>query len=164
MYKKFPEMKRFLATLGCTNSDAEDIFQEALLIYSRKRNDESFVLTVEPIYFVKNVCKLLWFNQTRKNNNKHSVEIDEDLVQIESSSWFQKEMKLQRIETAIEKIGKQCQELLHLFYGLGWNMVEIAKKIGLRNEKVAKAQKYRCIQKAKEEVVKISDNQLFTHF
>jgi hypothetical protein len=40
---------------------------------------------------------------------------------------------------------------LHLFYGLGLNMLDIAKKIGLRNEKVVKAQKYRCIQKAKEE-------------
>ncbi|MNF17679.1 hypothetical protein D3C80_2213310 [compost metagenome] len=37
-----------------------------------------------------------------------------------------------------------------MFYGLGWNMVEIAKKLDFRNDKVAKAQKYRCIQKAKD--------------
>lgn len=156
-------MKRYLATFGCAFSDAEDIFQEALLIYARKREDEKFELTVEPIYFVRNICKLLWYNQSRKSSKVQSIELDAELVLLENSVWFQKEMKLQRIEKAMEKIGKQCQELLQLFYGLGWNMVEIAKKIGFRNEKVAKAQKYRCIQKAKELVEQIPTTEIFNH-
>ena len=50
----------------------------------------------------------------------------------------------------MENIGQQCQEILQLFYGLGWSMVDIANKIGLRNENVVRVQKFRCIQKAKE--------------
>ena len=64
--------------------------------------------------------------------------------------WFQKEMKLRTIEDALLKIGKQCQELLQLFYGAGMSMVDIAKKLGLRNDKVVKSQKYRCINKVKD--------------
>lgn len=149
LYKKWPETRRFLATFGCNTLDAEDIFQEALLIYSRKKEDPSFELTVEPFYYVKNTCKLLWFNEARKQQKLPKSELPADLVELDTP-WFQKEMKLRSIEKAMEGIGKQCQELLQLFYGLGWNMVDIAKKIGLRNDKVAKAQKYRCIQKAKE--------------
>lgn len=54
------------------------------------------------------------------------------------------------MEKALTQIGKKCQELLELFYGFGKSMAEIAKKLDFRNEKVAKAQKYKCIQKAKE--------------
>lgn len=62
-------------------------------------------------------------------------------------------MLLKHMESAIESLGKKCQEILQLFYGLGWNMVEVAQKVGLRNDKVAKAQKYRCLSKAKEWVI-----------
>lgn len=150
LYKKLPEVKRFLHTFGCRSLDSEDIFQEALLIYTRKKQEATFTLSVEPIHYVKNICKLLWYNQARKTGKQNSVELSDDLLVIESSTWFQKEMALQVVEQTLAKLGKQCQEILQLVYGLGWNMVEVAKKVGLRNDKVAKAQKYRCIQKAKE--------------
>lgn len=149
LYRKWPEVKRFLATFGCNSLDAEDIFQEALLIYTRKKEDESFELTVAPFFYVKNTCKLLWYNEGRKQQKNPKTELPADLVELDSP-WFQKEMQLRSVEKALGNLGKQCQELLQLFYGLGWNMVDIAKKIGMRNDKVAKAQKYRCIQKAKE--------------
>ena len=158
LYKKWPEMKRFLATVGCHTVDAEDIFQEALLIYSRKKEDVSFVLTVEPFYFVKNTCKLLWYNEGRKQKKIPKTELTNEEMELDDS-WFQKELKIRNIEKALEKIGKQCQEILQLFYGLGWNMVDIANKIGLRNDKVAKALKYRCLQKAKELTVEQESNE-----
>ncbi len=149
LYKKWPEMRRFLATVGCLSVDAEDIFQEALLIYSRKKEDPLFILTVEPFYYVKNTCKLLWYNEARKQKKLPKTELTNEEIELDDS-WFQKEMKIRNIEKALGQLGKQCQEILQLFYGLGWNMVDIANKIGLRNDKVAKAQKYRCLQKAKE--------------
>lgn len=149
LYKKWPEIKRFLGTFGCYSVDAEDIFQEALIIYTRKKGSENFQLTVEPFHYVKSTCKLLWYNEARKQNKLPKTEFTSDEIEMEST-WFQKEMKLKTIETAINRLGKQCQEILQLFYGLSWNMVNIAKKVGLRNEKVVKTQKYRCLQKAKE--------------
>ena len=149
LYKKWPEIKRFLASIGCSSQDAEDIFQEALIIYTRKKKEVDFELTVEPFYYVKNTCKLLWYNQIRKDAKLPKIEIPIDIKEIESS-WFQKEIKLITIEKALGQLGEQCQELLQLFYGLGWNMVDIAKKIGMRNENVVRVQKFRCIQKAKE--------------
>jgi RNA polymerase sigma factor (sigma-70 family) len=150
LYKKLPEIKRYLQQLGCKVADAEDIFQEALLIYVRKKEDPAFILTVDALHYVKSTCKLLWYNQARKIGKQVSVEISEEIIAEENSTWFQHEMALRMVEQTLEKLGEQCQELLQLFYGLGWNMIDIAKKIGLRNDKVAKAQKYRCIQKAKE--------------
>ena len=148
LYKKWPDIKRYLRSKGCNTADAEDLFQEALLIYSRKLNTPDFKLTVEPFHYVKNTCKFLWYNQSRKEGKFQKTEIHENFSEDESD-WFQKELKLRSIELAISKIGKQCQDLLQSFYGLGMSMVDIAKKLGMRNDKVAKAQKYRCIGKVK---------------
>lgn len=162
LYKKWLEVKRYLKMYGCNSSDAEDIFQEALILYCRKKEDANFVLTVEPFFYVRNTCKLLWYNQSRKNKSTQLIELEKEVAQLDDE-WFQKEMKIQVIESAIHLLGKQCRELLELFYGMGWNMVDIAKKIGLRNDKVAKAQKYRCLQKAKENVLSLENSTLITH-
>lgn len=154
LYRKWPIVRRELRILGCQGSVAEDIFQEALLILCRKLEDPNFVLDVEAIHFVKSTCKFLWFNQARKAQKQQTVELNQEvsnsnLVGIDED-WLEKEEKLASIEEAILKLGKQCQQILTLFYSKSLSMEKIAQKVGLRNEKVAKAQKYRCIQKVKE--------------
>lgn len=148
LYKKWPDIKRYLRSKGCLPSDAEDIFQEALIIYSRKQKEKDFQLTVDPFHFVKGICKFLWYNQSRKQ--KPTKELIEELTVLNvEQDWLEKELQFKKLEQVIDTIGEKCKELLTSFYGLGLSMAQIAKKVGLRNEKVAKAQKYRCLQKAK---------------
>lgn len=149
LYKHFPEVKRLLRTFGCDGVTAEDLFQEALIIYLRKKNEQDFAFQLAPIHFIKQTCKLLWFNEARKSQKHGAASLETDVEAI-PDAWMEKELQYKQLENVLTKIGKQCKELLHLFYGLGWNMADIAKKLDFRNDKVAKAQKYRCIQKAKE--------------
>jgi RNA polymerase sigma factor (sigma-70 family) len=153
LYRKWPLVRRELKSYGCIGSNAEDIFQEALLILCRKMEDQNFKLEVDAIHFVKSTCKFLWYNQNRKEQKQQTFELDRDVEQI-NEDWLEKENQLTKIETAIAGIGKQCQEILKLFYGKNMSMELIAQKVGLRNEKVAKAQKYRCIQKVKDLIQK----------
>lgn len=162
LYKKWPDVKRYLRSLGCNSTDAEDIFQEALVLFARKRTQSDFDLTVEPFHYVKNTCKFLWYNQSRKESKHRTSEINDSFTEEIDDTWFEKEQQLALIEKALLKLGEKCQQLLQLFYGKGWSMTDIAKKIGLRNDKVAKAQKYRCLTKAKEEVQKLRPDTLFT--
>lgn len=149
LYKKWPDIKLYLRSKGCLPSDAEDIFQEALIIYMRKCQEKDFQLDVAPFHFVKGICKFLWYNQSRKN--KPTNEIKEDLIELSiDEDWLLKEQQFKKMEGIINSIGEKCKELLTSFYGLGLSMTKIAEKLGLRNDKVAKAQKYRCLQKAKE--------------
>lgn len=157
LYKKWPEIRKFLSSLGCTKDVAEDLFQEALIIYCRKRQTPDFVLDVEPFFYVRNTCKLLWYNESRKKSKEATFSMTQDVADI-NDDWFEQEMKFKTIESALEKLGKKCREILHLFYGLGWSMSDIAYKIGLRNDKVVKAQKYRCIQDAKLMVSEMDDS------
>ena len=153
LYKRWPEVKRFLKSKGCSTVDAEDIFQEALLIYTRKLNEPEFELTTAPFNYVMNTCKFIWYNQSRKENKHRYTELHENISK-EEEDWILKELKLSQIEKAISQIGEKCQKLLQLLYGHGLKMSEIAVKIGLRSGNVVKVQKYRCIQKVKDIVLK----------
>lgn len=155
LYTYRTEVKKLMLSLGCDASLAEDIFQEALIIYLQKKREETFEFSFAPIHYIKQTCKFLWFSEARKNQRNPIVSGDFDFS-AEEQDWFEKEQKMRLMEAAFERLGKQCKELLQLFYGLGKSMVEIAKKLDMRNEKVAKAQKYRCIQKAKELVGSVS--------
>lgn len=159
LYKKWPDVKRFLKSKGCNSTDAEDIFQEALLIFTRKLDEPDFELTVAPFHYVKNTCKFLWYNQNRKEGKHRQTELHENFSE-EENEWILNELKLRSIENAMSKIGKQCQQLLQMFYGLGYSFDDIAKRIGIRNGKVAKTQKYRCILKVKEIVSNDSNDQI----
>lgn len=153
LYRKWPIVRRDLKSFGCMGSNAEDIFQEALLILCRKMEDQNFKLEVDAIHFVKSTCKFLWYKQNRKEQKQQTFELDKEVEQI-NEDWLEKENQLTQIEEAILSIGKQCQEILKLFYGKSMSMELIAQIVGLRNEKVAKAQKYRCIQKVKDLIQK----------
>jgi|SRR6218665_240211 len=152
LYKHFREVKGLLKSLGCDAVTAEDLFQEAIIIYLRRKETPDFEFSVEPIHYIKQTCKFLWFAETRKQTKQEQIRLEETP---ENDEWMERELKFKSLEVAIARIDEKCRELLQLFYGLGWNMVDIAKKIGLRNDKVAKAQKYRCIQKAKELVAEV---------
>ncbi len=150
LYKRWPEIRKYMKILGCERVEAEDIFQEALLIYSRKRQSADFELTVDAFFYVKNTCKLIWYNTARKVQRRGGPAVE--LVEVVDTldPWMEKELKYSAAEKAISQLGKQCQELIELFYVQKWSMQAIAEKVGLRNEKVAKVQKYRCLQKAKD--------------
>lgn len=156
LYKKFPDIKKFLLSLGCGTDTAEDIFQEALIIYCRKKSNPDFHLHTEPFFYLKSTCKLLWYNESRKTKN--TFELPREVSDIQDD-WLEKELRLKTLENAINLIGKKCKEILHLFYGKGWSMTDIAYKVGLRNDKVIKAQKYRCIQEAKKLVIQLTPSE-----
>ncbi len=61
--KRWPDIKRFLRSFGCPGREAEDIFQEALLVFTRKLDDPGFELTIEPFYFRKIQLNLAIFHK-----------------------------------------------------------------------------------------------------
>ena len=159
LYKKWPDQKRFLKTLGCTGPVAEDIFQEALLIYVRKQEEPSFELSVEPFHYVRKICMFLWKNEQRRQKIK-ITDIELEICQAESD-WLQRELQFKGMEHALSNLGVQCQKMLQMFYGLGESMAKIAKKLELRNDKVAKTVKYRCLEKARALVIEMETNGKF---
>ncbi len=103
VYTKYPVVRKYLKEFGCDSATCEDLFQEACLIYARRRQESSFVLTAEPILFVRNTAKLLWFNQARKEQKIIQSELSGQEFSQEESDFIEKEEKLLIVEQALSK-------------------------------------------------------------
>jgi RNA polymerase sigma factor (sigma-70 family) len=153
LYSGFPAINKFIQSKGGSKTDAQDVFQEALIVFYRKVTESEFVLTSSISTYLYSVCRFLWKDELNKRNRQNQIDFTLDLGLFEENQIdeiLKKEEQLVEIEQILQEIGKKCLQILTLFYYKKTAMKEIAKAVDLRSEQVVKAQKYRCIQKAKE--------------
>ena len=82
-------------------------------------------------------------------------EVTDDLS-LADQGFISSEQKYNQAEEAFILLGEKCKELLMQFYFHKKPMIEIASMLGFANEKVAKNQKYKCLEKAKENYTQLT--------
>lgn len=137
---------------GGSKEDALDVFQDALIIFCKRVWEGNFTLTSKIDTYLYSICYNLWRKELEKQNKKTSLSNQEQvLVNDEQIDLLiEKENKIKQIEVVLHKIGDPCMKLLKMFYYEALKMKEIAQKLGYSSEKTAKAQKYKCIERAKK--------------
>lgn len=153
LYSHFAAIRKMIRENGGNKEDAEDIFQEALIIFSRKCEDPSFELTSQVSTYLYSVSRFLWNDELKRKQRLSLTTANPDIRQDNGMDWeelIHQEEKFKKAETVLSKIGEKCLQLLKFFYLDNKSMKEIAKKMELSSEKIAKNQKYKCLERAKE--------------
>ena len=160
IYKYFPKVSRFICKYGGTKEEAQDVFQEALLIFYRKAKTPNFKLTSRIETYLFSICKYLWKDQL-KQKNKQTNAFEQAFLKDETipvEKHLQEEEKYQLAEKALKSIGDKCLKLLSLFYIDKKKMQEIAKLLGFTSESSAKTPKYKCLERAKNKLRTLKAN------
>lgn len=147
LYKAFPVLKKWVVQNSGSKSDAEDVFQEALLVLCKKVKNDTFFLSSSLSTYIIAIGKNIWMAELRKKNIIISDTEDIEVAIIETA---EEESSFALAEQAFALLGDKCKEILIMFYHHKKTMAYIASKIGFSTERVAKNQKYRCLEKAKE--------------
>jgi len=156
LYNYFPKVEALILKSGGSKNNASDIFQEALILLFRKLQKCDFVLTSSLETYLYSVCRFMCYDQNRANAKQTDWNVNlEESEQDEIASIFQEEEKYKLAETALQTLGEKCLEILKMFYHQGVKMAEIAKKMTLSSAKIAKNQKYKCLEKAKQKFVEL---------
>lgn len=154
LYKDYPKVQKLILTKGGTKQDAQDIFQEALIVFYRKVTETDFKLTSKIGTYLYSVCRFLWKDELLKRKSSTQISFDiknneaEELEQL-----YSKEKQLVAIEKVLETISEKCQQIFQLFYFKKLSMKEIAKVMGYTSERIARTQKYKCVEQAKKKIV-----------
>lgn len=152
LYNVLPSVKKYVRANNGTSDDADDIFQDALMVLYKKAHTPGFTLTADLKTYLLAIVKNCWNNEQRKsqklpieesNNDPADVHVDEEPAMIVATNAFR-------------LLGEKCKELLIAFYYKKMSYGEIAMHFSFRDDKVAKNQKYRCLQKAKEHYLTLS--------
>ena len=152
LYQHFPMMRKMILSNGGNSQDAEDIFQEALIILCRKVKEPGFKLTARLSTYLYSVCRFLWKDEMKKRKHPVAIDFEQGLPEVEEKELeviVEKERQIKLAEKVLNELGERCRELLLLFYHADLKLKDIAARMGYSSEGTAKNQKYKCLEGAK---------------
>ena len=136
-----------------TLNDAEDIFQEAMIVLYQKSIDKEFQLNCQLKTYLYSVSKRLWLKKLQ-SLQRFGIQADdvEDFISVESDlqKHQQEQNQFSIMENAMERIGEPCKSLLEAYYIHRKQMQEIANQFNYTNADNAKTQKYKCLVRLKK--------------
>lgn len=133
--------------------DAQDIFQEAMVVLYEKVRTGSFELNCQLKTYLYSVSKRLWLKRLQQNSRLWSQEIDpEPTIQVdeEIATHEKRDAEFELMSQAIQRLGEPCKSLLEAYYLKKMNMQDIALQFGYTNSDNAKNQKYKCLMRLKK--------------
>ncbi|WP_100613797.1 RNA polymerase sigma factor [Confluentibacter citreus] len=148
LYALYPKIEALIISIGGQKQDASDVFQEALIILNRNLEKSDFNLTSSFYTYLYSVSRFVWkdFQDKFSKEELHNLNSNE----VDHFHNVLEEKKYQLAERAFLELGERCQQLLQLFYQKAKSFKEIANIMQFASEKVAKNQKYKCLEKAKD--------------
>jgi len=149
----FPGIAKHIQEYGGSQEDAEDVFQEGLVVMYRKAKANSLILKSSFYTFFYAVCKRIWLKKKSQRKGKMELPLEEvSLSELEADAVTILEQSEQYAlyRSKFNLLGEACQKVLRLFFK-GESMIEIAKQLGYSDARYAKKRKFIC----KEQLVKL---------
>jgi RNA polymerase sigma factor (sigma-70 family) len=157
IYKEYyPTIKFLITTNSGTETDAEDVFQDALVVLYRKIASENLILTSSFKTFLYSICRNLWLQRLDRRVFSNEFLEMEDLSELQDN--FQHEQpeeeneKYRLFQQHFLRLSPDCQKVLRLFMGKT-SLKEIADIMGFKTEKYAKTRKFMCKEKLKNTIM-----------
>jgi len=145
----FQKIYSFVTSNNGNAEEANDIFQESVIIIYRKLKEDSLVLnncTFET--YIISVSRFLWIKQLqRKKNDIIKLEdihnYDEKIIDDDLSDLVRKNEKYKLFQDHFHKMGKDCQTILQLFFEKV-PLKTITEIMGYSSESYTKKRKHQC--------------------
>jgi RNA polymerase sigma factor (sigma-70 family) len=135
------------------NEDAEDVFQEAIIVLLQKVRQQNFVLTSSLKTYLFAIAKNIWLKRLR--DNKIITVSNFEKYQFEAETFFTEikpeKTKDEKVENWLTKITANCQRILKAIFFYKQPMDSLMKKMGWKNKHTAANQQYKCIQQVKKQ-------------
>lgn len=150
IYKNFyQQIKVFISRNSGSEQDAEDIYQDALLVIYQKSVKNNLTLTCSFSTYLYSVCRLLWLKQLELNKLQRTIaedtgvfiELDPDILDV-----LEINERYKLYQDHFLRLSFSCQKVLELFLA-GIPLKEMANILGFKSEQYAKKRKFQCKEK-----------------
>lgn len=140
LYKKYYRMMvRLIVKNSGTENDAQDIYQDAIIVFWEKVTSGNLVLTSKISTYLYSICNNLWKKELARRRRLSSEEADKP-VEMDVT----RDERIGSIHKCINKLSDTCQKVLKLYYFDNMSMSDIAEKLNFSNADTAKTKKYKC--------------------
>ncbi len=150
MYQRFfPAIAQHVRQRGGNEEDAQDVFQDSMIVLFRKLKDPEFVLTSQMGTFLFAIAKRVWLKQASRRVKRPETVLDQEPLELAEPQDIEAELVITErnrfFREKLKELGDGCQKLLKLFFA-GTSMVQIAEKMGFASDSYAKKRKFQCKQ------------------
>ena len=157
VYKEYyPTIKFLITTNSGTETDTEDVFQDALVVLFKKIAREDLILTSSFKTFLYSICRNLWLQRLDRRVFSNEFLEMEDLSELQDNLYLEQpeeeHEKYRLFQQHFLKLSEDCQKILQLFLGKT-SLKEIAEIMGFKTEKYAKTRKFMCKEKLKNSII-----------
>lgn len=150
IYKNFfQQIKVFINKNSGSDEDAQDIYQDAVLVIYQKIMNDNLTLNCSFNTYLYSVCRLLWLKQLEKRrksqeyaeDSEEVIELDDGILKLYSSNE-----RYIIYQDHFKKLSQNCQKILEL-YMARIQLKEIANILGYKSDLYVKKRKHQCKEK-----------------
>ncbi|HEY1201337.1 MAG TPA: sigma-70 family RNA polymerase sigma factor [Niastella sp.] len=148
----FPTIASFIKQNSGSEQDAEDLFQETIIVLLNKVRQPEFVLTSSLKTYLFSISKNIWLKRLR--DNKPAVVLTDDHILLETPDLLpqqEENTNNEKVVTWLQKITIHCQRILNAIFYLNEPIDNLMIKMGWKNKHTATNQKYKCIEQMRKE-------------
>lgn len=146
----FPGVARYVAKQGGTLDEAKDVFQDALICYYERSLTEAESPRTSTEAYLFGIARHLW--SKRYQQQKRDAALTADHWEQIAEELPKERAAQDRVIRMLEQAGKKCMKLLQAFYYHKRSMPELADDFGYRSTRSATVQKYKCLEKVRDQV------------
>jgi RNA polymerase sigma factor (sigma-70 family) len=142
------------------DEDAQEIYQEAILVVYEKLQQPNFELSCSLKTFIYSVSRNMWMYQLRKTEQALNKFKDfEQFIPIREEPEIDQHTPAYEnmLTEVMQFLDTKCRELLELFYYHNLSLDVIAEKLGYNNSNTAKSKKSKCMERAREKARELLD-------
>jgi RNA polymerase sigma factor (sigma-70 family) len=156
IYKKtYPMVLHYVRQRHGTADDAQDLLQEAIILFYEKAVHKELNLTASATTYIMAVCKNRWRRELEKRNRQQELPSDiSERVKVEASA--DTDQPQLRLTQFVDQLGEKCKAILVAFYYMGQRMEQVAAQYQYRNVRTATVQKFKCLERLRKSLASYS--------
>lgn len=149
----YPGIQKFVKQNNGTSADAEDVFQETIMVLLEKVPKQDFVLTSSIKTYINAIARNIWLKRLRDAKQVTRLDFDYELEDMTLTEWEQKEEKAlrrNRMQRIFERLTRHCVVFLTKTFLSGASREQLMEEMGYRNTHTFDNQKYKCLEQARK--------------
>ncbi len=149
LYKdNFYKISNFVQNNSGNKADAEDLFQDAMMVLVEKLRQDHFQLTASINTYIYAICKNLWFKKLRDRNFELSLDAMQttDFLNSINDSIEHEKTYLEKLKGYLLQITDHCNRLIHDMFFKEKAITQIQQEYGYSTRHNTQNQKHKCVE------------------
>lgn len=142
----FPGVRHWIHQNSGNDEDAQDVFQDTILVLFQKVREKDFTLNCSLNTYICAIARIIWLKELekRKQYTQHIMRSEKDAdITADILEQYEHNERMFLYRNHFEKLSPDCRKVLTLF-NEGKSITEITRIMGYSSEQHTKNRRYRC--------------------